>query len=498
MSNIFTEIKLDLFVKSHPRVNEFKRKAKELKKNKYKDLPLMTCQEIVAQLNGFNNWHHFLTMVKKSYEKELDNKEFIITKNPMLDYDHILMGHDINMNNYKWQDDSSMCTHCLIVGENLNQMYEMFVIKQLIEKNKCVYVCNQTIDETYEIINLAKKNKRENDLSIVDFSNNFNGNKFAIKIKDDFSSILNYELSAFLFNISSLDNHYNEYDKARILSLLSIVSLVLTHLRDSGKIKLNFFNIKDFLNLEKIKDLKQNNFLPKHIQFELNKYLSSLDSFDEKTGVSKKEDLENFHNIIKNNISKHLDIMASNDVFNADGVDIEDLFSENKKIIVFNFLNDNNLNKLFQYLILNIFKKYIAKSLSVSISQNSKIFNQKIDKKTKYVFFRDIYLPNGFLNILAQARSLKISLFFSYKTLLKMESQLGKEQTLSIIGNTNTKIFKDEDRNLFQNEFSQNFDSSFYCKKNLLETYNLEKNKDYFWILKNDQEYQLNSSFLKF
>lgn len=500
MNNIFTKFQLDLFIQKHPRVIEFKRKAKELKKTTYKDLPLTKCQEIISQLHGFNNWHHFITLIKKSYSQSLDNIELSITKKPTLDYDHILIGHDINFNHYKWQNESSFRSHQLITGKDFYKDYEMFLIHQLIEKNKPIYVLNKTIDETYEIINASIKNKRENDLSIIDFSNNFEENKFSVKIRDDFSHMSSNSLGEFLFCLYDINNHNQNNNIA--LSLFNTISLILVYLQETKKEKINTLIIKKLLSLNELILLSEKSHFPEKIKSSLKSYLEIFDLFCEKTGLSRKDEFIDIHNKIYNDIVNKLNLLIENKIFDDSGIYIKNLFfnNPNKDINVFIFDNDEYKNKIYQLFIMHCLKSNIYNQFSdLSYFDKSLLNDFTFEKTHKYIFMRDIYLSKGFAVMPAQCRSLKISLFISYESVRSMLLKIGnEEEVLSVIGNTNTKFTNnDDDKDFFiKNSHLNNLKQSISSSTNLLGTYNLQKNKDYFWSLIKDKEYQLNFHFI--
>ena len=151
--SIYEEVKnigIDLFVSYHPKVIQLKRESKALHKElKSKGLSLMQCQELTAKQNGFNNWYNFIHLIKRHYQQDLDNVPFVITKDKQatvyskekikdhtknskwLGYEEnnpILLGYDINFGHYKWQNDNSMKTHQMILGESVYKKYEFWYI----------------------------------------------------------------------------------------------------------------------------------------------------------------------------------------------------------------------------------------------------------------------------------------------------------------------------------------------------------------------------------
>lgn len=497
MSNIFTEIKLDIFVQHHPRVLLLKRQAKEFKKNQYKNLSLMQCQEIVAQLNGFNNWHHFLQIITKSYEKDLDNKNLVVTKEPNLDYDHILLGHDINLNNYKWQHESDFKTHQLIIGNNFNNEYDYFLTKQMIKKNKCIYICNYNIHETENLINFAIENKRKNDLRIIDFSNTFSEN--LVKFKNNFNTIKSSALTELLYGL--FISNRTENIKGKCLYLVSTVSLILVYLRDDNQIKLNFNTIKEFLNFNKLTDLKNNNF-PTHIKNTLEGYLNSFEKFNENNGLLIKEDLIEIHKLIEKEINISIDTLLSSNAFDSNGIEIEDLFLNNTMITFLNFSNNKFHNNIYQTFINSLFRTHIINSLGYSLDDSKSSFINQIKKRQnlsmKHCIFRNMKMNPGSSVLCSQARALGISITFSYDSFEYIEELLGKEEMLYITLNTGIQILKDnKDKEVFL-ALTKNIDLYvFNNQPKLLKTYNLqnEVNKNYFWLLKKGHEYQLEKNF---
>lgn len=500
MSNIFTEIKLDIFVQHHPRVLLLKRQAKEFKKNQYKNLSLMQCQEIVAQLNGFNNWHHFLQIITKSYEKDLDNKNLVVTKEPKLDYDHILLGHDINLNNYKWQHQSDFKIHQLIVGNNFNNEYDCFLTRQMIKQNKCVYVCNNNINDTQHLIDFTIENNRKNDLRIIDFSTHFENN--IVKLKNSFNTIKYSALAEILYALFIPNT--KETIKAKIVSLASTVSLILIHLRDENKITLNFNSIKEFLNFNKLTELKDNNNFPTHIQKTLEGYLNSFEKFNESNGLFIKEDLIKTHKLIENEINISIEVLVASHAFDSNGIEIEDLFSDNKMITFLNFSDNEFKNNIYQSFIQSLFRSHIVISLGQPLDSPKNSFVHQIKTRKnlsiKYCIFRNMKITLGSSVLCSQARSLGISMTFSYDSFEYIEELLGHEEMLSLVVNTGIQILKDnKDKEIFSILTNNTHLYNVQQHLKVLQTYNLqnEVNKNYFWLLKKGHEYQLDKNFIK-
>lgn len=112
----------------------------------------------------------------KKYLRETKN-HFVSSLNKQKD--NLLIGYDINFNHNKWQDESSLKNHQLIIGENIFEKYDMFLAKQAISNNMSVWLCNINKDDIDEIINLSKKENREHQIRIFHLSNELQYAKYS-------------------------------------------------------------------------------------------------------------------------------------------------------------------------------------------------------------------------------------------------------------------------------------------------------------------------------
>lgn len=469
------ETGLDIYLNYHPKVLLLKKESKKLHKElKNQNISLMQSQTIVAQNYGFNDWHHFMSIIKKHYNSELDKKLFTITKDISFNNNQILFGKDINFNHFKWQDDSAMRTHQLILGEHLYNTYDLFLAHQTISQNKEVFFLNPTSTQDIDsLISYAKKAGRENDIRIFDFTNNSKYQLYAKKINlNNTNLIIN---SSIIYNLGMhKDNKW--LNKATLL-----IQSLIPHLYKDNQFDLQIF--KNSLSFDYIINLINNTNIP---EITKNYFSSYLNSLHENNSLSNKNEfIIEQHNYLKIRIEQSIEWL-NNQIFSINGIPLENLLfqnnTNNKYINIFNFGNSTH-DIIYHYFILNSMKNKLGHHLGTINDFNLSKINSK--KDTSFIFIRECHLSSNLNMLLAQARSSGISLNLSYSSKEKLE-QLSFVSYDIIFANTLTKILANEEKNKLFNLNHSN-DSSILNNPNITSI-----NIDYFWLLKNTSMYQIN------
>jgi hypothetical protein len=498
--SVYKEIKnigVDLFYSYHPKVLQLKREAKSLYKNlKSQGLSLMQCQELVAKRNGFTNWYSFIHLIKKHYQQDLENIPFIITTDkitPKKDNKYsdslkststylkdeknkpILFGYDINFGHYKWQNDSSMRTHQLILGQSIYNKYDVYIAKQSIRNNRSVIFFNgdgdaKTLDS---LIQSAKQANRLSDIKIINFTKESLYLHHEYKIKDIFLGSIHSGVELFYKFLDFKEDYWNMHG----ISLISFIIMYLVYKRDNEGMVITLDTIKEHFNLEKIKTIVQED-LPQHIKHGITNYLNSSESS---------------HEYIVKNLIKFLDELIATEMFTNDenAINLNNLIDKNKNnIYIFQISPDTKISK-FLLLILkeNIDQFYNISGLNEE-KKNSELF---------YIFIRSCnILPRASI-MLAHARAMGLSLTLSYLNIKKLEYYSDKENTQAIIANCNTKIFSniEEDEqtvkllNMSKDEVSQSSILNINNENISISIKSSDKKSNYVWLIKSKYASQI-------
>jgi hypothetical protein len=466
--SIYKEIKntgIDLFVSYHPKVIQLKKESKVLHKElKSKGLSLMQCQELAAKQNGFHNWYNFIHLIKRHYQQDLDNVPFILTTSkhtPLKsDYqtkfnDHvnnsrwlgkdeednpILLGYDINFGHYKWQNDSSMKTHQLILGQSIYKRYDVYLANQTMKNNRSMVFFNGEGDNDTlkSLVNSAIENKRQSNLKVINFKNSSVFPEYEYKIQDNFSGSSGMLTEMFFSMIDA-----EESLKAKIVSLISSVMMYLVYKRDLEKKSINLEKIRATILLENIVAASKEKALPDHISMALRVYLNNL---SEKKSQFSVEELLVKHEEVRQPFDNLLKVLVETKLFDSDekSINLSSFIDKDKShTYIFQFESNDNRSELLQKLLLNSIKGSIATKLGATIEGSTDQIQAmtKQNRNVLYVFIRSCFTPKGIAVLPAQARSLGLSINFSYSSLSRLEELSSQREVEVMVANTNTKIF---------------------------------------------------------
>jgi len=480
--NSIVESGIDLFTSGHPKLKQLKKDAKKLHKELKSDgLTLMQCQELIAKKEGFNNWNHFLSLLKKQYQKDLEKRDFVITNSPLTITDHILMGHDISFNNYKWQTDQAMRLHHLILGKKIHLEYDLFLAKQAIYSKRQIIFSNPNENTLKEIIKFSKQLGLENKIRIFDFSNL--NKKYSCFFNTDFSHTNESVISELI-----IGGIRSELNSDMILSIISSLLTSLTHfLFKEQTFSLN--NLKQSLNIEKIKYFTELN--------NEDNYTKSLTSYLNNTNNSFN------HESIKSIIIKSIEKIENLSIFNPSGISLFDLFKRDGFINIFLFDENEKIKQEQHHMLCLLLRNSMLSQFYIQDTTHNNLMNNDSRKKESvYLFMNNIYINMNFPVVVAQARSLGISCTFSYSNLYDMENKYMNNDCLqSLIANTYTKICDDSEKLTLSFWGSKAYDSyrnvspeeseAILKNTNVKIFLNLKENDDNFWILKPNESYHM-------
>lgn len=474
--NILNNIKMDVLVACHPTVLKFKRESKALHKElKSKQVTLMQCQEIIAKQHGFNNYHHFMQMIKKYYTEGLESIPFIVT--PKLEKnENFLMGYDINFGHYKWQDESSLRSHQLVIGEHIFDDYDTFLALQAIERNKEVLFINGRPDKTLANLlkNQAIKYGRENNFKIVDSSN-------GQKIYNHFS-MSSGALSELIMSL--VNSEMSPLIKGKVITLLSGIVMALIYKRDTESSVLSIEKIKQSLELPQLIEIYQEN-LPYHIKKAIKDYFNILPGFTSVESISQLTLQQ--HNLLTDIVKEVLDKIISLNILsnNSSAIHMDSLLHRDKSVYLFNA--PDNFHQMF---LTNLLKKAVYSQLGSSIEE---VYGQKEKQKNNLslynIFFREVSVCKDTSMILAQLRGLGYSVTFSYQSISSMRNLLQLE-CFKIIANLNTKIIGANEKEVI--DYLKIYNNYELMGDKLNEHVNTDNKKNnYVWVIKKDDIAQI-------
>lgn len=473
--NILNNIKMDVLVACHPTVLKFKRESKALHKElKSKQVTLMQCQEIIAKQHGFNNYHHFMQMIKKYYTEGLESIPFIVT--PKLEKnENFLMGYDINFGHYKWQDESSLRSHQLVIGEHIFDDYDTFLALQAIEKNNEVLFINGRPDSKLETILKQKATQcgREKDFKVVDKNNEKIYNHFSMSsgaLSELIMSLVNAETSQLI--------------KGKVIALLSGIVMALIYKRDTDKTVLSIEKIKQSLELDQLIEIYKEN-LPYHIKKAIKDYFNILPGFTSIESISQLTQQQ--HNLLTDIVKEVLDKIISLNILsnNSSAIHMDSLLHRDKSIYLFNA--PDNFHQMF---LTNFLKKAVYSQLGSSIEE---VYGQKDKQKNNLslynIFFREVSVCKDTSMILAQLRGLGYSVTFSYESIDTMRNLLQLE-CFKIIANLNTKIIGANEKEVI--DYLKIYNNYELMSDKLNEYVNTDNKKNnYVWVIKKDDIAQI-------
>ena len=517
--SIYKEIKnvgIDLFVSYHPKVIQLKKESKVLHRElKSKGLSLMQCQELTAKQNGFHNWYNFIHLIKRHYQRGLDNVPFILTTDKniptKLDYqaklnyskcftkgesdNPLLLGYDINFGHYKWQNDYSMKTHQLILGESIYKKYDVHLANQAMNNNRSLVFFNGEGDNDTlkSLVNSAIEKGRQSDLKIMNFKNSSIFPQYECKIKDKFLGSSGM-LTEIFISMIALDEEL----KAKLILFISATIMYLVYKRDSENTDITLAKIREIILFKNLASASQDKYLPSHISSSFKYYFNEL---SEKINKASIDEMLAKHEQLREPFDVVLKSLVDSNMFNNDEKSIcLDSFIEknNSHIYIAQFdARDKYHSEIFHKLFLNSIKSSIATALGVSLEGSVDQIEAKRNKNTNvlYVFIRSCYTPKAISVLPSQARSLGLSLSFSYSSLTKLEELSDKSETESVIANTNTKIFSTLEGDYqtitllekYKNEVSEVSEGSVLNinDSSLSININLDRRKkDYVWLVK--------------
>lgn len=470
--SLFKEIKdagLDIFIQYHPKVIALKREARKLHKQEKKK-SLMQYQEQVAKENGFNNWHHLITLIKKNYNDEkpeiYEKHRYFFTTKTLEEKNEdcvLCLGHDVNIDNYKWQSIANVRSHQLILTPNYEE-YSLFLMKQIIKQQKKLMVINPNKKTLNELIQYAETHQLKQDIKIINFSSELFAPQYTAFLNNDWN-IDSEHLSHILMNLSKTVYAQEDWVKGRIAAKLLSLTFIAQYMSEKNKETWSIAYLKSFLAKEKILEIKNEYNEITDISLS-EKYKACINTLLEYTD----EEHAKLDQVMKKMIHQILDICEYHQVYKNNGIGWNELLNQKEDIIIFYFGELSEQHKKEQsHLILNIIRNNISEILT---GFNSKT---KVIKEGQYLFVLNSYIPQNMGIIPAQARGMCLSLNIGFSSLKDMEEHCeSKEEVSCLNANTLTKILSfQEKKKLFEGSSEEN--------KNSI-------NNDILWIVKGFHE----------
>lgn len=455
--SLLTSIKhsgLELFLSYHPVMKKIKKEAKELHKsnilNQQKST-LMQCQKLILNQHGFNDWHHFTQTLKNQYNTDLDNKTFIIKNNYEDTNKYFYLGFDLLFNNHKYQDIQSSKTHRIIYGKNIYTQYDVFFAKQSIKMgHRLFFVDNDNNEDTFPLlIECAKNNNRQNDVIFINKNHHLIFNNF------------NYFSTSTLVDLflNLIPNDSNSFSDETI-SYLTILFMYLKTNPDNvimlKDIKEQLFS-EDFLyNFSDVNNpyyLEVKTKLIKNLENDLP--YGNID-------ILKKSLINLIENLISSGLFTNNPKSYNLNFFPSDG-------SNRSKIYLFN--GDPLITKFFTLVLKNSAQNLLGTPVN---NYENLIKHPKISTD---IFLRNPLLTKNISIFNAQARSLNISLNFSFSHYQNLESN----ELQSTIANTLTKIIDPKEKEFLQ--ICNNIHNITNTFNSLNFNFNPYKNKNPVYIL---------------
>ena len=434
-------------VDNNPRLQQFKRQAKillrQIKTNIKPDVTLRSCQDLVAQQNGYKHWYEFHTEIKKIYEiKKNDIKNYFYKTLP--DIKHSFnYGYSADMGLHYCLGQNDRLNHTLILGDNREKINWHFA-KQAIEANENLVFMDGSgqSNSFFKLFDFAKKNNRAKDVFFINF---MTGAKTSLENKlsntfNPFSSGSSGVLTEFMLSLMDGDDGGGDMWKGRAISLISSIMMALVHMRDVENFNLNFQSLRDYLLLDKIVNLYNTRIdFPHHIRNALRAYLVSLPGFQESAPKQNDTVLEQ-HGYLQMQFTKLLGSLSDSYgyIFNAvPEINLEYFTSQSKKVIIFVqfpcFEKSTDEIKILSYLMLNTLKQQLSSLLNSD--RTLKAINH-----TNWII-NDCPVNLGISILPACARAKHISLLFSYKDITFNHSD--NNEAMSLAANCNIKINMD-------------------------------------------------------
>ena len=458
---------MDNLIQNNPAVRNFKRKAKTLQKKlkeMYPDNPQMAlrkCQDLVVQQHGYKHWHEFTTTIKNLYvakhttdvfQYEALNKipSFVSKLKP------INLGYSKTLGMNAWLDKDFLNNHIYLKGDTgVRESLELHLVKQLIsDGHPVIYMDGEgNTDQLAKIKQHAIANGREKDIKTLSFGENTSN---YLETNWYFPKNLPFSFHSFTeLIISLMDDMEDTMWKTRAISLISVVMMILTYLRDKDEIILDWEIIREYLILDVlIKIHKPGNShridLPKHTHAALRAYLFSIPGYDD-SAVKQNDSVIEQHGYLQMVFTKIIgqlgEIVPSKRGFQEGSAAtvvearerIHELFNGNQ-IFILSFPNGSQGSVawgLMSQFFLEVFKISIIDKLVDKQYGRREVWHKP---DPRFVFIKSCTLPKYFSTIPTDLHVLNMGLVLSYKD----EPYISSDEGKALIANTNAKIIAEE------------------------------------------------------
>jgi intracellular multiplication protein IcmO len=305
---------------------------------------------------------------------------------------------------------------------------------------------------------LARRFGREDDLLVINFMTDGDDSGPSRTIKSNtlnpFSTGNSDDLTQMVASLMDEVGGDGAMWKGRATAMLTGVIRALCWLRDSGYVDLNVGVLRDHLTLPKVMELaneKKYPDMPHHIRSSIRAYLLALPGFQEEKGEKQPQTALDQHGFLQMQFSKITGSLADvyGHIFGTSYGEVDMFDVVLNRRLLFIMLpslgkSGDEIANLGKIVVANL-KSMMASTLGSEIEgrYDEIIKNRPSDGPSPFFTILDevgYYTVDGMALIAAQVRSLGFSMVYASQDIPAMKRRSEKE-ALSIIANTNTKIF---------------------------------------------------------
>lgn len=472
---------LKLFFNYHPKINSLKKESKKLQNMHNNKLTLCECQEIVAKNNGFEDWQHFMRVMEKSFTQLKIDKSLHLTNSPISDKtEHLILGFEMEYQKYLWSNQKDFFNN-IIIGEDLNGSYDLFLMAQMIEKKSPIYYINPpSISQIENIVEYAKSLGLEKNIRVFDFSETNIFPQYQQKIYNVLEEIIDINkdlpfIEDVLKEGFSLYHNTSGVWESRFFLLYSCVICMLKDLLASHNFNFNINTIKKALQFDNIiKIYEKIDSLPGNIQTVLKNYMETLPGFNENI----KEATEQ-HNYLITHFNLFVDNFIGNKIFEKGGIPLFKLFETDPNncnpINIFYFGNTGK-SQYYQTLVLFLLN-HEMRNLNFVPQKNLKY---RVHSR-KHIIMNDCFLPFNLLSFTSMARGTGMSLIYSYKNTTNFKNKNNSHNIKLLMASIFNLFISPKELKEFSNYFAM---KEFKIGKDFLSDYFIFSKSGKFYLLR--------------
>lgn len=373
----------------------------------------------------------------------------------------MFLGNDAATNEELWFTKTQDCTHTLMLATTGGGKTEALLSKAsnyLAQGSGFVYVDGKADVSLFKkVYALCRIFNREDDLLVVNY--NTGGTDISFDIPDQkISNTLNpfsfgssSSLTQLLVSLMSDSGGKGDFWKDRAISLVEAIIPALVWLRDKRGLLLDVSVIREYLNLNRIVELRQIKEMPVNIQESLKAYCQNLAGWQERKGAQQGDQTLEQHGYLQMQFTRTLGSLGDvyGHIFRTQlgEVDMYDVITNRRILLVMLPALEKAPPELANLgrVIVAIIKNMMAAALGSQVEGDTYevVDDRFTNAETAYGTIFDeygYYSVDGSAVMPAQARSLNISMTFAgqdYPALKKSSEENAK----SIVANCNCKVF---------------------------------------------------------